>query len=155
MPSWGISLRPGQHQALVSASTWQRIQERLSGGFYAPRKNNVSDDFPLRGYVECDDCGTPLTACWSKGSHQKHPYYLCPKRGCASYGKSIRRAKIESEFEEVLQSLTPGESMMKVAEMMFRDCGIIGSHKVRFVRKQRLLRSPAYKSRSTVCLIAL
>lgn len=121
MPSWDIPLQKAQHEALISFQTWQRIQERLAGGFYAPRKNNVSEDFPLRGFVECDDCGTPLTACWSKGSHQKHPYYLCPKRGCTSYGKSIRRAKIEGEFEEVLKALVPSESMMKVAQMMFRD----------------------------------
>ncbi|HMN15273.1 MAG TPA: recombinase family protein, partial [Bellilinea sp.] len=121
MPSWDISLRPAQHEALVSFQVWQRIQDRLSGGFYAPRKTNVNEDFPLRGHVACDDCGTPLTACWSKGSHQKHPYYLCPKRGCPSYGKSIRRAKIEGEFEALLKTLVPSEKLVRVAGMMFRD----------------------------------
>lgn len=74
---WGVDLREGQHEPLISAQTYQRIQGRLSGGFYAPRKSNLNEDFPLRGHVACADCSTPLTACWSKGSHSRYPYYLC------------------------------------------------------------------------------
>ncbi|WP_371349051.1 zinc ribbon domain-containing protein [Ancylobacter sp. IITR112] len=53
----------------------------MNGATYAPRRKNLNEDFPLRGYVLCADCDTPLTACWSKGSHGRYPYYLCPKRG--------------------------------------------------------------------------
>ena len=120
MPRWGVSLRPAQHQALISFKTYQRIQDRLRGGFYAPRRKNVSEDFPLRGYVECADCGTPLTACWSKGSHSRHPYYLCPKRGCESYGKSIRRTVIEGEFEDLLHAMTPSEGLSGIVVKMLR-----------------------------------
>jgi len=120
-PKWGVELRPGQHEPIISAQTFKRIQERLKGGFYVPRKSNISEDFPLRGHIVCTDCGTPLTACWSKGSHSKHPYYLCPKRGCDSYGKSIRRDKIEGEFEALLSKATPSESLFEVARMMFKD----------------------------------
>lgn len=54
-------------------------------------------------------------ACWSKGSNARHPYYLCPKRGCASYGKSIRRDRIESEFEELLRSVQPKAALFSAA----------------------------------------
>jgi site-specific DNA recombinase len=121
MPSWDVSLRPAQHEALVSYQTYQRIQERLAGGVYAKRAENLHEDFPLRGYVSCADCGSSLTACWSKGSHAKYPYYLCPRRECSSYGKSIRREKMEGEFETLLKSLTPSESLFRVASMMFKD----------------------------------
>ncbi len=121
MPRWDISLRPAQHEPLITFETFKTIQNRLSGGVYAPRKKNVNEDFPLRGFVMCDDCGTPLTSCWSKGSHKRYAYYHCPKRGCASYGKSIRRADIEGQFETLLQSLTPSESLFRVAKMMFKD----------------------------------
>lgn len=43
----------------------RRIQERISGVSYAPRKRNLNEDFPLRGHVTCADCGTPLTAYWA------------------------------------------------------------------------------------------
>ena len=120
LPDWGVPLRPAEHEGLISFQTYQKIQERLHGGVYAPRKRNVNEDFPLRGFVMCN-CGTPLTACWSKGSHGKYPYYLCPKRGCENYGKSIRRDKIEGEFEALLANVQPSESLFKVARAMFKD----------------------------------
>jgi site-specific DNA recombinase len=119
-PSWGVSLRAGQHEALISYQTYQRIQERLNGIGYTPKRKNLNEDFPLRGFVVCADCETPLTACWSKGSHARHPYYLCPKRGCASYGKSIRRDRIEGEFEELLRAVQPKAVLFQSARRMLK-----------------------------------
>ena len=120
-PKWGIPLQPAQHEPLISFETFQRIQERLKGTNRAPRRKNLNSDFPLRGYIVCADCGTPLTACWSSGSHKRYPYYLCPKRGCESYGKSIGRKKIEGEFEELLQNVKPSKSLFQLAKAMFKD----------------------------------
>ncbi len=120
VPKWKISLMAGQHEGLISFETYQRIQGRLRGDAYAPRRRNVNEDFPLRGFVLCADCGTPFTACWAKGSHNRHAYYHCPKRGCESYGKSIRRADIEGEFEGLLHAMTPTETLFGVARKMLR-----------------------------------
>jgi len=111
-PNWGVELRVGQHEPIISAQTYQRIQERLKGGFYAPRQSDLNEDFPLRGHVVCSDCGTPLTACWSKGSHKKYPYYLCPKRG---------RDKLEGEFENLIGQATPSDALFKVGKGMFKE----------------------------------
>ncbi len=132
-PRWGITMRPGEHEPLISFETFQRIQERLKGGGYAPRRQNLNEDFPLRGFVLCDDCGTPLTACWSKGSGGRYPYYHCPKRGCDSYGKSIRRDRLEGEFEELLQSVTPSASVFRVARKMFKD---LWDHRLAYAKSQ-------------------
>ena len=120
-PSWDVPMRKGQHDALIAADTWQRIQQRLAGVDAPPRRANLNEDFPLRGFVLCGCCSTPLTACWSKGSHSRHAYYLCPKRGCDSYGKSIRREAIEAEFAELLHTVQPTEGLFKVARAMFED----------------------------------
>ncbi len=120
-PRWDVSLRPGQHEPLISFETYQRIQERRKGVSYTPKRPNLNVDFPLRGFVVCGDCHSPLTACWSKGSNARYPYYLCPKKGCASYGKSVRRDKIEGEFEDLLQRVQPSEGLFKVATAMFED----------------------------------
>ncbi|WP_406567298.1 recombinase family protein [Azospirillum fermentarium] len=120
-PEWGVSLRVGQHEPLISFQTYQRIQDRLKGIGRAPARKNLNEDFPLRGFVSCGDCGGTLTACWSKGAHSYHPYYLCPKRGCASYGKSIRRDRIEEEFEKLLQTMTPSATAFKVVKDMFKS----------------------------------
>lgn len=47
--------------------------------------------------------------------------YLCPNRGCASYGKSIRRATIEEEFERLISEVKPCEGVHKAAMAMFKD----------------------------------
>lgn len=76
----------------------------------------------LRGFIQCDDCGDALTACWSTSkTGNKHPYYLCKTKGCESYRKSIRRDQLEEDFEELLQQLEPSQNMFKLAKAMFKD----------------------------------
>lgn len=64
---WGVSFRKAQHEGLISLETFQQVQEKLSGKAYAPARADVSEDFPLRGFVVCGDCDHPLTANWTKG----------------------------------------------------------------------------------------
>ena len=118
---WGVSLRPGQHDGLISLETYKKIQERLNGNAYAPARKDINLDFPLRGFVSCGECGHNLTACWSKGSTAKHPYYMCFKKGCSSYRKSIRRELIEGEFEQFLLSLKPTKELFNLALAMFKE----------------------------------
>ena len=118
---WGIPFRMGHHEPLISVATHQRIQDRLNGKERLPSRKNLSDDFPLRTFVMCDDCGEPLTACWSKGTHARHPYYLCPRKPCASYGKSIRRDVIEGEFEALLRTAEPDPRLFAMATAMFKE----------------------------------
>ena len=90
-PKWGISLRNGQHEGLISLATFQRIQERLQETGYVTTRTDNHEDFPLRGAVVCSGCGTTLTGGWSKGKTRRHAYYRCRKKGCDHYGKSIAR----------------------------------------------------------------
>lgn len=120
--NWGVSLRDGHHEGLIDFSTYQRIQERLTGTAKAPARKDISQDFPLRGFVLCNDCGEALTACWSTSkTGKKHPYYLCKTKGCESYRKSIRRDALEDDFEGLLQSLEPAQGLFKLARAMFKD----------------------------------
>lgn len=122
-PIWGVTRRKGHHEPLISYETFQRTQDRLNG-LRTTYRTDLSQDFPLRGFVLCDDCDGPLTACWSiSGSAQKkrHPYYQCPKKGCASYGKAIRRDVIEGEFATILRSAQPQPQLFDVATAMMKD----------------------------------
>ncbi len=114
-------MRPAQHEALVSLATFKRIRERLNSGNRAPTRSDLAQDFPLRGFVLCHDCGTPLTGCWSTGKTARHPYYLCRKPGCASYGKSIRRNLIEGEFAELVRTAQPSPTLFMAASKMFAE----------------------------------
>ena len=121
-PNWGVSLRVARHDGLVLLETFERIQERLKEGAKAPTRTHVGDDFPLRGFVSCADCGGPLTSSWSKSkTGKKHPYYMCFTKGCESYRKSIRKDQIEGEFEELLAGVRPTRSLFELARAMFTD----------------------------------
>jgi site-specific DNA recombinase len=120
-PDWGVTLRKGHHEPLISFETFRTIQDRLAGNAKTPARKDLSADFPLRGAVVCGHCGTPLTACWTKGKYSRYPYYLCPRKGCESYGKSIRRATIEGEFEALLHELRPAPELFSAARAMFED----------------------------------
>ncbi len=140
---WNIPLQKAKHEGLISFATYQKIQERLHGKPKIAVRSDVADDFPLRGFVECGDCGNPLTACWSKSkTGTKHPYYMCHKKGCASKGKSIRRAKMEEEFEELLATAQPTKSLSKLTRAMLKKAwGILSEHEAatKHAVKQKLL----------------
>ena len=97
----------------------QRGQFRMS--LDTPARKDISEDFPARGAVCCDDCGRPMTACWSKGKTRRYPYYLCDTKACPSYRKSIPRDKVEGDIEAFLQRLQPTEGLFQLARAMFRD----------------------------------
>ena len=117
---WGVTLRKGQHEGIISFETFQKIQERLTGRAYAPTRKDISFDFPLRGSVACE-CGNSLTSCYSKScTGKRHPYYICRNRKCEHRGKSIRRDVLEGEFEELLKTLTPSQALFNVAGKLFK-----------------------------------
>ncbi|MDE4276604.1 recombinase family protein [Phaeobacter gallaeciensis] len=119
---WGVPLTKGQHEPLITFATHQIIRDRLRERKVAPARKGVGDDFPLRGFLICEACGHPLTACWSK-SHtgKKYPYYLCSYRGCPERGKSLRRENLEEQFADYLKTLVPARTTFELAKDMFRD----------------------------------
>jgi site-specific DNA recombinase len=119
--AWGVSVREGQHEGLISIAVFERIQKKLDGGTYAPARKDIGIDFPLRGAVCCSECTTPLTAGWSKGKCKKYPYYFCRRKGCDLYGKAIARKKIEGDFEALLSALQPTKGLVEITAAMFRD----------------------------------
>ncbi len=117
-PYWGVSLREGRHEALISVATHNAILARIDGDKRAPARKDLSQDFPLRGFVNCS-CGSPLTASWSKGRNTHYPYYLCYNPPCDHYGKAIKRDRIEGEFEVLLKALAPSANLVRLAVDMF------------------------------------
>ena len=117
---WGVSLRKGQHEGVISLETFQRNQDRLSGKTYAAARVDVSADFPLRGFVCCGECNHPMTANWVQGRNGKYPYYVCRHRGCEKFGKSVARSKIESAYETLLRALTPSHELVELLSGLFR-----------------------------------
>lgn len=117
---YGIHWLKAQHEPLVSMETFERVQARRKGAAPTPKRAAIGEDFVLRGAVQCASCHTPLRSCWTKGNTRRYPYYLCQTKGCAAYGKSIPRDKIEGEVGEIIKALQPTENLMTLARAMFR-----------------------------------
>ncbi|MEP2987846.1 MAG: recombinase family protein [Parasphingorhabdus sp.] len=120
-PKWDVTLREGQHENLISLETFERIQERLATKAYAPARKNISEDFPMRGFVCCADCGHPMTSTWAKGRTDHYAYDMCRQRGCRSDKKSVARAKIEDALHDLVNSLTPSQALFGLADQIFRE----------------------------------
>ncbi|MEJ8472877.1 recombinase family protein [Roseibium algae] len=121
VPNWNVSLRKGHHEPLISFDTFTRIQKNLDAGARPAARKDISADFPLRGFVCCDDCGKPMTAAWSKGCRKRYAYYLCDTRGCESKRKSVPRARIEDGFSDILKNMQPSKRFFALAKQMFID----------------------------------
>jgi len=119
--NWGVSLRKGFHEPLIDLATHERIQARLRGSAVAPARKDINEDFPLRGFVLCDDCGQPMTSCWSKGRNRHYAYYLCDTPDCASRRRSIPRADIEDGAQAIPRSLQPARQFFGLVRAMFND----------------------------------
>ena len=115
---WGGRLQQGGHEPLVSIETWRRVQDRLEQGANAPARKDLSDSFPLRGFVACSECGQAMTAGFSRGRSASYPYYFCQQKACAQYRKSIRGEKVEGEFAELLRSLAPSPKLYALMRAM-------------------------------------
>jgi site-specific DNA recombinase len=111
-PPWNVTRRKGQHQALVSGETFDRIQERLAEKAKVRTRKDMNRDFPLRGFVLCNDCRRPFTASWSRGKRNLFPYYRCGTAGCSSQNKSIRADRMHGEFEQLLKLLRPRQRIL-------------------------------------------
>ena len=118
---WSIPIRKGQHEGLNSFETHRKILERLAGRPLAAARANLGEHFALRGFVTCGHCGSSLYSCWSTGRYARYPYYICQKRHCAAYGKSIKRDVLEGEFAALLKGLEPSPHLLGAAQAMFRD----------------------------------
>ncbi|MEO1066310.1 MAG: recombinase family protein, partial [Pseudomonadota bacterium] len=119
--TYGIHWLPGQHEALISLETYEKVQERRAGVARAPKRKNIGDQFALRGIVTCAGCDTPLRSSFSKGRHGgRYPYYLCQTKTCDHYGKSIKRDTVEADIGELVKQLQPTKGLLTLATAMFR-----------------------------------
>ena len=118
---YGLKLHRGKHEPLINFETWLKIQDRCEGRSNAPMRKDLHEDFPLRGFLCCSDCDHPMSAAWSKGRNARYAYYMCFQKGCPSYRKSVRKEKIEGEFETLLKELQPTKSLFEIARAMFTE----------------------------------
>jgi len=101
---WGVERREGQHKGLVSIETFNKVQEKLEKNVKRSRRADYTNEFALRGFVNCSVCGKPLTGSFNKGRNKYYPNYFCKQNDCIRKWKSINRDKLETEFENLLKT---------------------------------------------------
>lgn len=110
------NLIKGIHHPLVSATTYEAIQDRLSG---RNKVYNTTDDelWPLRGsFVTCSECGTPITSSTPRGkSGIRFMMYACPRCRASKVGHrvSVTRDKLHQDFVELLRIIRPTEAHLQ------------------------------------------
>lgn len=118
---WGISIRPGQHEALISLETYEKIQDRLREGAKSPARADLSEHFPLRQAVRCAHCGRLLSGAYSAGRSAEYAYYFCPAKQCPRTRKSMRRDEMHNAFDKLLRKLVPTGEVIDLATSIFRE----------------------------------
>ena len=118
VPSFGVSVQ-GDFTALVSEELFQRVQKLLDGKGVAlkPHRRN-HPDFPLRRFVACATCGTPLTGSRSTGRSRKYAYYHC--RSCGAV--RVAKERLESMFIALIERLQPNVAYMRLFREIVLDC---------------------------------
>ncbi len=107
----------GRHEGIIDERTFYACQDVIEG---RKRKvpqtfKTVRDEFPLRGFLICPQCGKLLTASSSKGRSGYYEYYHCLK-GCT---ERHRAQDVNIAFEKLLQKLNFQEGpLLLLAEIL-------------------------------------
>lgn len=113
---WGIRQR-ARFEPLVREDVFDRVQALLDGkrpSVTPYSRNNAA--FPLRRFVRCGHCDTPLTGSFSAGRNAKYAYYSC-RRGC----QTVPRAQLEAQFVEQARLLRPEPGLFEVFREVVLD----------------------------------
>ena len=109
------------HKPLVSVEVYEKVQYELGNRKRIKHKpvkqNNI---LPLRGYLECKQCGGNLTGSGSKSkTGKKHYYYHCnPRKGCNErYKVGLAHEEIKNLFNEI----KPKEEVCELFEHIMKD----------------------------------
>lgn len=94
-PAWGVSLRKGHHEPLISFETFKKIQDRIAGNARAPARKDLDANFPCAAL-------------------------LLPQARLRGLSKSVRRETIEAQFATILRSMQPSENVFAAARAMFK-----------------------------------
>ena len=90
------------HEPIISQELFDEVQDVLNGRKRKfPTRQTAKEELPLRGYLECKQCGSKLTGSASKGNGGKYFYYHC-QHGCKERFKAeVANKEILKEFVTV------------------------------------------------------
>src|SRR5260370_14838872 len=101
----------GLHAPVVSQELFDTVQRLLSGRkLSSAPKRKRNPVFPLKHFVKCGVCGTPLTDGMNKGKLKNYPNYWCRNSECRAV--RVSKSVLESDFVEHLGTLRPDTAIV-------------------------------------------
>jgi DNA invertase Pin-like site-specific DNA recombinase len=120
-PKWEIIRRKGHHEALINLETYEKIMEKLDGRARSFTRIDTREDFPLRGFVQCEHCKKLLTASWSTGRNGRFPYYRCTEINCSQKNKSLNSDEVHKKFKIILKGVKPKKTTLNATREILLD----------------------------------
>ena len=103
----------GLHPSIIDEHTFHKVQRRFKGKIIQPihKFSEIDEELPLRGYLECRNCGRSLTGSASKGRNGvRHFYYHCQPKCKERY----RANEVNDLFEDLLKEFHIKEDVKKL-----------------------------------------
>lgn len=111
----------GLHEPLISIQLFNKVQTVLGKRIRAkekPSKYNL--DLPLRGHLECPQCGRNLTGSASKSkTGKRHFYYHCNTRAGCNY--RLQSARHHQAFDALLNDISPPKEIATLFRVILED----------------------------------
>ena len=132
----------GQHEAIIDAETFDKVQDILSGKRKREPKLSkaIDPDLYLRKYIVCPICGHSITGATSTGRGGKYKYY-----NCCHDGKHLRRPAnyVNEKFANWVGGLRPNQEVLDLYNEVLQD--LRGEHKQDVQREVEALRKEIEK----------
>lgn len=101
---------PGEHEAIVPAEQFERVQKQLSANKTYTHKHQVKRFALLRRMIRCGHCGSRVQPTWtSKNASCQYHYYACTKKIKEGYGQCplpcLPAGQIETAVVDQLRAL--------------------------------------------------
>jgi len=118
---WSGEEYQGKHVAMVTRQEFAQVQQTIGKRRRSVPHQKERPEFPLRGFVRCDDCRRPLTGSLSRSRSRRYAYYHCYSKRCGAYGRSWPADTIHREFLGFLDTVAPNADLIPKVEALVRQ----------------------------------
>ncbi|WP_370454332.1 recombinase family protein [Flavobacterium sp. LMO9] len=109
----------GIHEPLITKVLFQKVQDVINNRTkkYHTAHKKINEKFPLKGFLNCPSCNTPLTASTSKGRSKHYTYYHC----ISPCNERYRIEDVDLWFSDFLKSITLEKPVQKLFIEMIKE----------------------------------
>ena len=109
----------GIHEPIITKALFQKVQDVINNRTkkYHTAHKKINEKFPLKGFLNCPVCTSPLTASSSKGRSKHYTYYHC----ISPCNERYRIEDVDVWFGDFLKSITLEKPVQKLFIEMIKE----------------------------------